>query len=161
MRAPAEAVVYTDPLCVQTIARLQHWIATCDKDHDNCKRLANPALPTRVLDVGTEGASQTVMLVETNGQSGKYIALSHCVRISSSQDPFLSISETLALLHVSRDIAVQTSISRFSCMKCVSKEASHHFADPLPQKRNLLTFPLMFSGENQRDLLLPNPRWRI
>jgi hypothetical protein len=36
------------------------------------------ALPTRVLDIGAANATGRLNLFETDGQSSKYIALSHC-----------------------------------------------------------------------------------
>jgi heterokaryon incompatibility protein (HET) len=55
---------------------LKKWMKRCD-EHDECviKDLPRP-LPKRALEVVPGGA--LVMLRETNGQCGNYIALSHC-----------------------------------------------------------------------------------
>lgn len=83
IRYPFGAVVHSDPLSARTLARIRHWIEKCEKHHQ-CRGLSNPKLPTRVLDVGSAEGHQAIGLVETNGRSGRYIALSHCVRLSSS-----------------------------------------------------------------------------
>lgn len=85
------AVVHSDPLCARTIGRIPEWIETCDDDHDTCPNGESPKLPTRVLDVGVSEACQIVSLVETQGERGEYIALSHCWGKSNS---FLTTRET-------------------------------------------------------------------
>jgi hypothetical protein len=55
---------------------LQNWISNCSNHHSLCKVTAGK-LPTRVIDVG-EADIQEPSLKVTNGESGHYIALSHC-----------------------------------------------------------------------------------
>ncbi|KAK4446338.1 het domain-containing protein [Podospora aff. communis PSN243] len=58
------------------------WECGSDEDsettqaHEFCNSPANPLLPSRVVDVGLD--TGVVRLVETKGQSGLYICLSHC-----------------------------------------------------------------------------------
>lgn len=52
----------------------QDWIAQCSTKHQRCQRRTLPRLPRRVIDVGHREA----VLVETSGEEGSYIALSHC-----------------------------------------------------------------------------------
>jgi len=56
--------------------RIHQWLDSCNADH-KCTPVL-PALPTRVLDLGHEPRSQGIKLVETEGRTGRYIALSHC-----------------------------------------------------------------------------------
>ena len=56
---------------------LREWLADCDLNHRNHANLslADPELPTRVLDV----RDRTMLHLRcTKGERGKYIALSHC-----------------------------------------------------------------------------------
>jgi hypothetical protein len=67
---------------------MQKWLDTCHYSHFECRIPApitdltvkenDVALPTRVLDIGTDPSSQEVRLRETNGDKGQYVALSHC-----------------------------------------------------------------------------------
>jgi len=60
--------------------------------YQGCHGERHPVLPTRVLDLGVSGSPGTVKLVETNGQQGQYIALSHCWGATNS---FLTTRETI------------------------------------------------------------------
>lgn len=80
--ASSEALVHPNPLDPSTIARLRTWIERCDKEHSGCHGERPPILPTRVLDLSAPGGK--VKLVESNGQRGDYIALSHCWGTSNS-----------------------------------------------------------------------------
>ncbi|KAH9225021.1 heterokaryon incompatibility protein-domain-containing protein [Leptodontidium sp. 2 PMI_412] len=53
------------------------WLKTCVDSHPACRSEALQALPTRVIDVGVAG-TRDPFLVESQGQSGKYVALSYC-----------------------------------------------------------------------------------
>lgn len=72
-------VIHPDPLSPRAFARLTRWMKLCDASHPRCQGVAYPTLPTRVLDVGSGEEMDLVILLETNGQRGEYIALSHCV----------------------------------------------------------------------------------
>lgn len=50
----------------------------CISTHPGCRLDSLPTLPTRVLDVQAEGTSEGCRIVQTNGLTGKYAALSHC-----------------------------------------------------------------------------------
>jgi hypothetical protein len=54
------------------------WIDQCASSHVQCPRALNRALPTRLLDVGSSGHTSDFRLVETRGQKGQYVTLSHC-----------------------------------------------------------------------------------
>ncbi|KAK0124086.1 hypothetical protein ONS95_009071 [Cadophora gregata] len=58
----------------ESIARAKNWISRCDIMHRSCQIAVKPGLPKRVLEISPEA----VRLVETDGQSDHYIALSHC-----------------------------------------------------------------------------------
>ena len=52
------------------------WIKKCLESHPLCQQAATTTLPTRVVNVGSP--EQQPFLWETNGKSGRYVALSHC-----------------------------------------------------------------------------------
>ncbi|CAH0051050.1 unnamed protein product, partial [Clonostachys solani] len=58
---------------------IRQWLRCCDTSHEGkCPPTAkrDSVMPTRVIDVGTEG-DHSVRLFETQGARGKWIALSH------------------------------------------------------------------------------------
>lgn len=66
-----------DPSSRLGIARIRDWLENCNAKH-SCVKTETP-LPTRVLDIAVEvGDTKAIRLVEPQGQSGKYIAVSHC-----------------------------------------------------------------------------------
>ncbi|KAK5703103.1 hypothetical protein LTR97_004052 [Elasticomyces elasticus] len=76
-RAPASNLSETTLDCIQ------RWIVDCDLTHQTCRfRIDGTTvplqskMPTRVVAVGSESASPRLVL--TQGQKGRYIALSHC-----------------------------------------------------------------------------------
>lgn len=54
------------------------WLDDCLSSHPECRLNELPRLPTRVLDVQAEGASEGCRIVQSKGRTGKYAALSHC-----------------------------------------------------------------------------------
>lgn len=58
----------------EAIAKIQLWIAACDKDHPQCKGYFT-SLPTRVLRI--DGLERVALYV-TNNESDHYVSLSHC-----------------------------------------------------------------------------------
>ncbi|KAK6953153.1 hypothetical protein Daesc_005453 [Daldinia eschscholtzii] len=62
--------------------RLQKWLKDCELNHPFCGRpQLDPLLPTRVIDVFA--SERGVSVVETGGQKGRYVTLSHCWGTSS------------------------------------------------------------------------------
>ena len=55
---------------------IRSWLNECTTEHDFCSGNIVDKLPTRVIDVGLEDG--TIRLVEGQGRSDRYIALSHC-----------------------------------------------------------------------------------
>lgn len=55
---------------------LRSWLDLCEANHPDCA-LHEPRLPSRILDLGT-GTEDNLCLRCCDGQSGKYVALSHC-----------------------------------------------------------------------------------
>lgn len=54
------------------------WLQTCLKNHDKCPKQLSP-LPSRVIDVGRQGSdSREPFLHISQGESGSWLALSHC-----------------------------------------------------------------------------------
>lgn len=97
------------------------WLADCVDNHTQCKPLREPPLPTRVIDVGL-GGSRDPFLLESSGQTGKYIALSYCwgkndrVLKTTAQNleshkkriPFASLPKTLQdAVTISRRLGIQ------------------------------------------------------
>lgn len=56
----------------------QGWLNDCLSTHPECGLNELPRLPTRVLDVQAENASEGCRIVQPTGATGKYAALSHC-----------------------------------------------------------------------------------
>ncbi|PQE24455.1 heterokaryon incompatibility protein [Rutstroemia sp. NJR-2017a BBW] len=54
----------------------REWIQNCIETHTHCSPVEDKILPTRLVDVGSEGNDPR--LVQTSGLKGKYLALSHC-----------------------------------------------------------------------------------
>ncbi|KIW13281.1 hypothetical protein PV08_08469 [Exophiala spinifera] len=54
------------------VKRIQFWLDNCQSVHGFCAESLESTLPRRVLEV------DTLVLHETQGEKGKYIALSHC-----------------------------------------------------------------------------------
>jgi Heterokaryon incompatibility protein (HET) len=69
------------------IGKIQKWLKDCLESHGRCRnglssalldnRKGGSILPSRVVAVGLESSSQ-VRLVTTNGERGRYCALSYC-----------------------------------------------------------------------------------
>lgn len=54
------------------------WIQECLKTHPACMRPGPSQLPSRVIDVGADGASKTLRLISRPGKLDQYVTLSHC-----------------------------------------------------------------------------------
>ncbi|KAJ1327033.1 HET domain-containing protein [Microdochium nivale] len=59
----------------EALAKFQGWLAECRQDHD-CVSNEDMPFPSRLVDVGINDG--VVRVVETKGQHGKYLCLSHC-----------------------------------------------------------------------------------
>ncbi|ETS80814.1 hypothetical protein PFICI_08343 [Pestalotiopsis fici W106-1] len=61
----------------ENLRLVKSWIHTCDSSHSFCQRELEiqAELPTRVIQINDD---RTIQLVETNGQPGRYVALSYC-----------------------------------------------------------------------------------
>lgn len=65
------------PLGAETPVTLGNkWLAECSKTHPSCGLLTDTTMPTRVIDVGTEGGEEP-KLIETHGRSGQWVTLSY------------------------------------------------------------------------------------
>ncbi|KAE8451329.1 hypothetical protein EG329_003958 [Mollisiaceae sp. DMI_Dod_QoI] len=53
------------------------WIRSCAAEHKKCGPIVAKPLPTRLIDIG-KSSHEDPRLVETAGQSGVYVTLSHC-----------------------------------------------------------------------------------
>lgn len=82
-----EGVVGRDPASDANFAKLILWIEDCITGHQACcpdfplpktVQCFNKPLPRRLIDVGICKNSQAVSLLDTIGQLGSYVALSHC-----------------------------------------------------------------------------------
>ena len=56
----------------------KQWIEQCMIAHSGCSQASASELPTRLIDVGLPDGSTEPRLVETKGQQGQYVTLSHC-----------------------------------------------------------------------------------
>jgi hypothetical protein len=68
--------VEEDPTSPKTTAIVMKWMKQCN-EHPNCTAEL-PPLPARVIDVGDEVKGYHMKLIETKGETGRYISLSHC-----------------------------------------------------------------------------------
>ena len=65
-----------DSASTKAFARVRSWVHSCDQQH-RCVP-SETQLPTRVLDIGGNSGTHSINLVETQGQRGRYLTLSHC-----------------------------------------------------------------------------------
>lgn len=56
----------------------REWLKQCQSEHYNCPPISECNLPTRLIDVGEPSNGVKPRLVETRGQRGQYVTLSHC-----------------------------------------------------------------------------------
>ena len=85
---------------------VESWIKRCNEHccYDSAPE-ADPILPTRVLDVGQPGKwTRTIKVLETQGERGKYVALSHCwgtsERIKTTRDTLPDLKEGIAVSYL-------------------------------------------------------------
>jgi hypothetical protein len=55
----------------------REWLKQCHSEHHNCPPISECNLPTRLIDVGDPRNYAQPRLVETRGQRGQYVTLSH------------------------------------------------------------------------------------
>jgi hypothetical protein len=77
---------------MESICQLQAWLKNCSQHHGCTPCLEPVSLPTRVLDVGTDGSTPK-LVVTLDGQAGSYICLSHCW---GSSQPLTTTTMTLS-----------------------------------------------------------------
>lgn len=70
---------------------VQRWRNECDT-HENCMPEDDNPMPSRVLAICGDDARPPVQLIETKGQQGRYLALSHCWG-SNEKRPLRTTSE--------------------------------------------------------------------
>lgn len=56
----------------------REWLKQCHTEHHTCPPISNRSLPTRLIDAGEPITGTDPKLIETGGQQGQYITLSHC-----------------------------------------------------------------------------------
>jgi hypothetical protein len=61
---------------ISHIRLLNEWVRSCNETHQ-CLPSTETILPTRVIDVGSKDSANVRLFSETQGRSGKYLALSH------------------------------------------------------------------------------------
>lgn len=77
---------------------VKNWLKECTMNHKACKHNKSPQLPARVIDLG-DGKTRALRLVETQQESGTYVALSHCWGPESHQ-PLRTVAGNLESLKV-------------------------------------------------------------
>ncbi|KAH7417958.1 heterokaryon incompatibility protein-domain-containing protein [Cadophora sp. MPI-SDFR-AT-0126] len=60
---------------VRDTQMLSAWIGECQANHPSCRQDMLPKLPTRIIDVGSNTVQPSLKI--TNGEVGRYLALSH------------------------------------------------------------------------------------
>ncbi|KAL3425198.1 heterokaryon incompatibility protein [Phlyctema vagabunda] len=56
----------------------RRWLDECSGKHELCPSAHKALLPTRVIDIGESSSGEKPRLLNTLGQMGTYLALSHC-----------------------------------------------------------------------------------
>ena len=56
----------------------REWLKQCQSEHHSCPPISESDLPTRLLDIGDPSKGVQPRLVDTRGQRGQYLTLSHC-----------------------------------------------------------------------------------
>ena len=77
----------------ENLELIHHWVEECDERHPRCNVKAhqkNLPLPTRVIDLGVPSCSEDLRLLVSEGQTGRWIALSHCWGLA----PFITTTTT-------------------------------------------------------------------
>ena len=86
------------------------WIAECVERHAECRRVVSsspePELPTRVIEIG----AGTLRLLQTNGQRGKWAALSHRWGTMSWKDKVFNRKSPIMTLLSTNNERLQQSI---------------------------------------------------
>ncbi|KAF2016195.1 HET-domain-containing protein [Aaosphaeria arxii CBS 175.79] len=71
-------IIQKDSRSEKSVARTLDWVSECNDHHTSPRcSFGDEELPKRVLDLGLNTSSDSIKLFETNGEVGKYTALSH------------------------------------------------------------------------------------
>lgn len=110
--------------------RVKEWLDTCVSNHMQCRKTiagaevddatSNSILPSRVISVGWQD-SDTPQLLISNGKSGRYVALSYCVRtlISLYEHASFACIDLVGLsLHVGRQEDLRSLQPFFKAPTC-------------------------------------------
>ncbi|KAN0092390.1 HET domain containing protein [Hyaloscypha variabilis] len=106
-----------DPECFELV---QTWIHKCCSRHPICSRASITRLPTRVISVGVDGDAAVPFLLETSGETGPYVALSH------RWEQNLSFKTTMANLE-SHKVALETLPATFRDAVVVCRKVGIRF----------------------------------
>ncbi|KAI4205832.1 MAG: hypothetical protein LQ350_000017 [Teloschistes chrysophthalmus] len=67
-----------DTLSTANLKRINGWLHQCESQHVKCHSENRPALPTRVISVGSMQGARKPHLLVTDGRPARYVALSYC-----------------------------------------------------------------------------------
>ncbi|KAJ8508759.1 hypothetical protein ONZ45_g9000 [Pleurotus djamor] len=73
--------------------KARSWLGECTTAHADCAIPREVELPTRVLDVSSLESGENPKILATNGQKGRYVALSYCW---GGPQPVTSTTKTIA-----------------------------------------------------------------
>ncbi|KAK4041302.1 heterokaryon incompatibility protein-domain-containing protein [Parachaetomium inaequale] len=79
-------------LSLECLENVRQWLKECGARHDECPGNDVVRLPTRLVEVSPPGAPESARLRLTDGQEGRYVALSYCW---GGPQPFKTITSTL------------------------------------------------------------------
>src|SRR5450756_2206266 len=85
------------------------WLTRCLNHHssDKCPPLQDSPFPTRLVDVGCRDCPRPARIVNSAGQKGKYVALSHCwggdVPLKTTEKLLGSYTQSLPVKHLPRN----------------------------------------------------------
>ncbi|MCJ1415394.1 hypothetical protein MMC32_001726 [Xylographa parallela] len=113
-------LVEREPLSDATIALVRDWLRTCT-NHAFCRAQKDQPLPKRLIDVRSNGK---VMLIEPKGETGRYLALSHCW--GSVDDAFSTTKDNIAK-RISEGIEICKLPKNFQDATAFTRRLGYHY----------------------------------
>jgi len=88
----------------------------CQKNHSQCSKGYEPMLPTRVINVGSQGDRAIKLHIPQEGERGQYLTLSYCwgklPQYITTKETIKDESHTIQLDNLSQTIKDAVSVTR-------------------------------------------------
>ncbi|SPO06291.1 uncharacterized protein DNG_08980 [Cephalotrichum gorgonifer] len=120
VKSPHPSIRARDPVapqsgCYESLRLARRWLEDCTTNHESCRVEPVAAMPTRVIDVGTEGGNP--VLVETNGTIGRYATLSYCWgdggQLKTTKDTLSSFTRGISMSELPQTASDAIRICRY------------------------------------------------